>query len=59
MRIILLRNAKHIGEINKTVFATRELGLTPEGKNEALLTCEKLATVYCSDFLRFIETIEP
>jgi len=65
MRVILVRNAEHLGEDDtKTFWAGQEVGLNPRGKRQAETACERLlsskpASIYSSDFLRAIETIEP
>lgn len=63
MRIILIRNATHIGE-EKHFWADKEIGLSEKGKREAQLLCERLKeenpkAIYSSDFLRAIETVQP
>lgn len=64
MRIMLLRNSQHIGEVEQIVFADKKTALTSRGKQQAELLCQKLKTsnpvaIYSSDFLRAIETVQP
>ena len=63
MRIILVRNAEHIGE-EKHFWAGKEVGLTQKGEKQAELLCKRLEkenidAIYSSDFMRAIKTIQP
>ncbi len=63
MKLVLVRNAEHIGE-QKIFWADKTVSLSKAGKGQAKLVCKRLekekpSAIYSSEYARAVETIKP